>query len=89
MLRHEASIMRRMVADLGRRGVPRWRLGEATMACVSRISGGWPIGEVGPECSGGTEKRSIFATVFGSMPNTRAARRWLMPSTWQARRTRA
>ena len=38
---------------------------------------------------GGIEKRSIFATVFGSMPNTRAARRWLMPSTWQARRTRA
>jgi hypothetical protein len=38
---------------------------------------------------GGTEKPSIFATVFGSMPNTRAARRWLMPSTWQARRTRA
>jgi hypothetical protein len=38
---------------------------------------------------GGTEKRSIFATVFGSMPNTRAACRWLIPSTWQARRTRA
>ncbi len=38
---------------------------------------------------GGTEKRSTFATVFGSMPNTCAARRWLMPSTWQARRTRA
>lgn len=38
---------------------------------------------------GGTEKRSIFATVFGSMPNSRAARRWLIPSTWQARRTRA
>ncbi len=27
--------------------------------------------------------------VFGSMPNSRAACRWLMPSTWQARRTRA
>jgi hypothetical protein len=38
---------------------------------------------------GGTEKRSIFATVFGSMPNSRAACRWLTPSTWQARRTRA
>ena len=38
---------------------------------------------------GGTEKRSIFATVFGSMPNTRAACRRLIPSTWQARRTRA
>jgi hypothetical protein len=25
---------------------------------------------------GGTENRSIFATVFGSMPNSRAARRW-------------
>src|SRR4051812_2315002 len=38
---------------------------------------------------GGTENRSIFATVFGSIPNSRAACRWLIPSTWQARRTRA
>ena len=38
---------------------------------------------------GGTENRSIFATVFGSISNIRAACRWLIPSTWQARRTRA
>src|SRR4051812_46559075 len=38
---------------------------------------------------GGTACRSIFATVFGSMPKRRAASRWLSPSTWQAWRTRA
>ena len=38
---------------------------------------------------GGTENRSILATVLGSMPKIRAASRWLIPSAWQARRTRA
>ncbi len=38
--RHEASIMRRMVADLRRRRVPGWRLGRATTTCIYRIAGG-------------------------------------------------
>ena len=43
--RHQVSIMRRMVADLGRRRVPRWRLGEATADYIHRTWGGWPIGD--------------------------------------------
>ncbi len=38
--RHDASIMRWMVADLHRRQVPRWRLGRATTTWISRIAGG-------------------------------------------------
>ena len=37
---------------------------------------------------GGTENTIIFATVRGSMPNRRAASRWLSPSIWTAWRTR-
>src|SRR5512133_3345492 len=36
---------------------------------------------------GGTENFSIFATVRGSMPNRRAASRWLIPSIRTAYRT--
>lgn len=43
--RHEASIMRRMAADLCRRRVPRWRLGKATTIRIHRISNSWLDGD--------------------------------------------
>jgi hypothetical protein len=47
-----------------------------------RLNWVWYVGA--DDAVGGTENFTILATVRGSIPNCRAASRWLSPSIWTA-----